>query len=1007
MDPLSIAAAIAGFLSLAGQIATTLKDYVDGVQSAPVEVQTLYKEVTALRQVLESFVGFLKNDDLRGRNLDSSCVLFSAVQACKYQLEELRGKLTELSEACSNKKLPGWVTRMKWPLKKDEVQHTIVALQRFANIFQFSMTIKNYELVSQNSSAVILQLDENRQEMEKIASALQGISMAIPDNLQTEMTKISEIKALVTDLSQFSFKEVHNISLGIGDVQKTLQDIEIGQIMPLISPLEPHKRHQDIRQNRLEGTGSWFLLEPAFQKWSEVESQDTKANSVLVCSGMPGAGKSVICSFVFDHLEKQYLSDEKACVACVYCDYQSEDSFTPVNMIGVLLKQVICKLSESKLLHADIISSLKGHLRQQKSIGLEEGCRLMVESVKQLRKFYICIDALDECTARHRAEFIEALSKISGEVGQGRKQNGIRIFFTTRPHINWEELMTRNPGIGSVDHICLKAHPEDIRTYISHEIDVDDDSDCMDKELRNEILDTIVANSDGMFLLAEMQIQTVLDETTISTRSDALRNMPTKLETAFDSTMKRINNQKPQRSKKAMDVLKWTFLARRPLTITELRHALSVTIAPTNMQTGKLSVSYDKTVDWRNFPSQKSLIDWCLGLVVIDEETSTVRLVHKSLHDHLTELHDSGEIFPDGHTEIAHTCLQYMCFNDDQPQIDSSELEIPWYITIERRFRFCLLDYAIQNFGHHLRDQNDCTADMINAFFPDSIDRNRISTALRSKFSSPFNYKNRHSEKYEYILESQMHLRLQFAISCGLENAFRCLLDASGPTIDCNARLGGSTMLLQASKVGKSEIVRILLDKGVSVNLMDSMGQSALSWASRKGHDSVVKLLLQADGININSKDKIDRTALICASQYGHDSVVKLLLQADGIDINSQDDDGRTALIWASDEGHDSVVELLLQADGIDINSKDHYGRTALICASEFGHDSVVKLLLQADGIDINSKDHYGRSALICASEFGHDSVVKLLLQADGIDINSQDDDGRTALIWASDEGHD
>ncbi|KAI5816816.1 hypothetical protein BZA77DRAFT_293127 [Pyronema omphalodes] len=507
MDPLSIPAVIAGFLSLTRQIATTLKDYVDGVESAPGEVRSLYLEVTALRQVLKSFAESLKKDDLDGRNLDSCCVLFSAVQACKYQLEELSRKLADLSKACSNKKLPGWVTRMKWPLKKDEVQHTIVALQRFANIFQLSMTIKNHELMYQNSSVVIMQLDENRKEMKKIASTLQSISMSVPDNLRTEMTKISEIKALVTELSQFNSNGARKVSL----------DMEMWQIMHLISPLDPHRRHQDVRQKRLDGTGNWFLLEPSFQKWSEGKPQDATASSVLACSGMRGTGKSVIwcvvnpvtftvqvtdialrSSVVFNHLEKQCLLDERACVACLYCDNESEDIYTPVNMIGVLLKQIILKLNNSRLLPADIISSLKGHLREQKSIGLEEGCRLMVESVKQLRNFYICIDALDQCTARYRAEFIEALAKISGEIGQGRKQNGIRIFFTTRPHINWEELMKRNPVIGSVDHICLKADPEDIRTYISHEIDVDDDSDCMNEELRSEILDTIVANSDGM-----------------------------------------------------------------------------------------------------------------------------------------------------------------------------------------------------------------------------------------------------------------------------------------------------------------------------------------------------------------------------------------------------------------------------------------------------------------------------------------------------------------------------
>jgi hypothetical protein len=134
--------------------------------------------------------------------------------------------------------------------------------------------------------------------------------------------------------------------------------------------------------------------------------------------------------------------------------------------------------------------------------------------------------------------------------------------------------------------------------------------------------------------------------------------MPTTLETAFESTISRIKNQKSQNLTLALEVLKWTFLAKRSLTIRELCHALSVEIDPSTMQPGKLPLVYDKTVDWDNFPSEKSLIDWCLGLVIIDEETCTVRLVHKSLHDYLTLLHEKGKIFPNGHSEIAYTCLQ-------------------------------------------------------------------------------------------------------------------------------------------------------------------------------------------------------------------------------------------------------------------------------------------------------------------------------------------------------------
>ncbi|KAI5792287.1 hypothetical protein FPQ18DRAFT_23923 [Pyronema domesticum] len=240
----------------------------------------------------------------------------------------------------------------------------------------------------------------------------------------------------------------------------------------------------------------------------------------------------------------------------------------------------------------------------------------------------------------------------------------------------WKEMMKRNTGLGSLDHIQLDAQPEDIGIYVSHEIDSDENGDCMNDNLRTEILDKILDNADGMFLLPALQIQTVLDQTTIAKRRKALATMPTKLETAFDTTISRIKNQKSERSMQAIDVLKWTFLAQRPLEVIELRHALSVTIDPGKMQPGTMPLAYNETLNWDNFSSEKSLIDCCLGLVIIDEETSTVRLVHKSLHDYLRRLHQTSQIFPDGHSEIAHTCLQYMCFNDDQNEIDSLEPQV-------------------------------------------------------------------------------------------------------------------------------------------------------------------------------------------------------------------------------------------------------------------------------------------------------------------------------------------
>jgi uncharacterized protein YfeS len=84
-------------------------------------------------------------------------------------------------------------------------------------------------------------------------------------------------------------------------------------------------------------------------------------------------------------------------------------------MIGVLLKQVIASLNGSGLLPGDTISTLRKYVKEQKNMDLEEACRLLGETVKELRQFYLCIDALDECKEKHREEFIQSLANISRE----------------------------------------------------------------------------------------------------------------------------------------------------------------------------------------------------------------------------------------------------------------------------------------------------------------------------------------------------------------------------------------------------------------------------------------------------------------------------------------------------------------------------------------------------------------------------------------------------------------
>ncbi|CCX30780.1 Similar to unnamed protein product [Aspergillus oryzae RIB40]; acc. no. BAE57037 [Pyronema omphalodes CBS 100304] len=190
----------------------------------------------------------------------------------------------------------------------------------------------------------------------------------------------------------------------------------------------------------------------------------------------------------------------------------------------------------------------------------------------------------------------------------------------------------------------------------------------MNDALKVEIMERIVEASDKMFLLPALQIQAVLDQTTISKRRKALHTMPTEVDSAFEDTIRMIRNQKAEQATQAMDVLQWTFLPERQLSVTELRYALAVTVTiPVE------PFAPQETLDWDNPPSEKSLFNWYLGLVILDEETSTVRLVHKSLQDYLQRQHEDGKIFENGHSEIAYTCLKYMYFIDDDLDLTRTE----------------------------------------------------------------------------------------------------------------------------------------------------------------------------------------------------------------------------------------------------------------------------------------------------------------------------------------------
>jgi hypothetical protein len=98
----------------------------------------------------------------------------------------------------------------------------------------------------------------------------------------------------------------------------------------------------------------------------------------------------------------------------------------------------------------------------------------------------------------------------------------------------------------------------------------------------------------------------------------ALKNLPKgsgAYDRAYQEAMDRVERQGPKSVQFAKEILSWVICAKRPLATCELQHALAMEIC-------KSYINED------NLPQVEDMVSVCAGLVIVDEESGIIRLVH-------------------------------------------------------------------------------------------------------------------------------------------------------------------------------------------------------------------------------------------------------------------------------------------------------------------------------------------------------------------------------------------
>ena len=473
----------------------------------------------------------------------------------------------------------------------------------------------------------------------------------------------------------------------------------------------------------------------------------------------------------------------------------------------------------------------------------------------------------------------------------------------------------------------------------------------------------------------------VLGMPTRTKRREALETLPTGLYDSFHRIIKRIREcPHAGQAELGMRVLMWLHCASRPLKLKELQHALAVEKGHTEFDSG-------------NIPSQKFLLDSCLGLVVVDKETSTVRFMHYTLEEHFCE--DTRAELLDGCNYIAETCLTYLNFGQLQQHCTS-----PHSLKLKMK-EYMFLKYAALYWGNHVKQQcNDDLTDLVHMIVDHESECPPCPIQVlyfllrQSLFEFPCQQPIAKKFSGTHVIA---YFGLSEYMSCFCQRGrYMGLRDESG-----------RTPLSWASEHGHEAIVRVLLERGdVNVNAEDKDRWTPLLFAAMNGHADVVRLLIERDDININPEVEGGITPLFTAAMHGHEAVVRLLIERDDVDINAMNNNGWTLLYTAAVWGHEGVVQLLIERKDIDINAKGEGGWTPLLIAAANEHEAVVQLLVERDEIDVNAKNKRGCTPLTRAAEAGNEAIVRLLMKRDEVDVNARNRDG-TPLSLAAKKGHE
>jgi hypothetical protein len=229
---------------------------------------------------------------------------------------------------------------------------------------------------------------------------------------------------------------------------------KIAKLRRWLSAPDQSPTQYKLVNDRLANTGLWFLKGEKYIKWK------TNISSFLWLYGIPGSGKSVLCSSIVEDVSRDCECDAGKAIGYYYFSFSTLDEQPPELMVKSLISQISEKCVK---IPGSLESVLSSDPTGQRHPPLHKLLEILHAILKELPASYIILDALDECTDR------EGLLDIIIKMRRWELEN-LHMLVLSRDELDIRHSIEHIAS--EADILCLqgKLVNEDIRQYVRYRL---------------------------------------------------------------------------------------------------------------------------------------------------------------------------------------------------------------------------------------------------------------------------------------------------------------------------------------------------------------------------------------------------------------------------------------------------------------------------------------------------------------------------------------------------------